>query len=252
MNAKVDLENELLNNLQELTNAEQDELRVVSSVYMDQYERLKAQKIKSFQNSLYEQIKFYGKNPDLYEKQINQFLQKYENMLDLLIKEYNTRFIAVNNELQDTQNNQKIAIVNIKFSITLKDEIKRKASESKKDNYEIVMQECVKQLSSCKDEMVGKINEIFLNKDKQLSIGKQSIWEKVKNRFLGKQKIENFVIQPVEVELIRLEDTIHNELTNINEETIMNIAVIKDARMQTQKIFNNMLKGQGESNESFE
>lgn len=252
MNAKVDLENELLNNLQELTNAEQDELRVVSSVYMDQYERLKAQKIKSFQNSLYEQIKFYGKNPDLYEKQINQFLQKYENMLDLLIKEYNTRFIAVNNELQDTQNNQKIAIVNIKFSITLKDEIKRKASESKKDNYEIVMQECVKQLSSCKDEMVGKINEIFLNKDKQLSIGKQSIWEKVKNRFLGKQKIESFVIQPVEVELIRLEDTIHNELTNINEETIMNIAVIKDARMQTQKIFNNMLKGQGESNESFE
>lgn len=252
MNTKVDLENELVNNLQELTTAEQDELRVVSLVYMGEYEKLKAEKIQSFQNSLHEQIKFYGKNPDLYEKQISQFLQKYENMLDLLIKEYNTRFIAVNNELQDTQNNQKIAIVNIKFSITLKDEIKRKASESKKENYEIVMQECVRQLSSCKDEMVGKINEIFFSKDKQLSTGKQSILEKIKNHFLGKQKIENFVIQPIEVELVRLEDTLNNELMNINEETIMNIAVIKDARMQTQKIFNNMLKGQGESNEAFE
>ena len=154
--------------------------------------------------------------------------------------------------LQDTQNNQKIAIVNIKFSITLKDEVKRKASESKKENYEIVMQECVRQLSSCKDEMAHKINEIFLSKDKQLSTGKQSIFEKIKNCFLGKQKIENFVIQPVEVELIRLEDTLSSELANINEETIMNIAVIKDARMQTQTIFNNMLKGQGEWNESFE
>ena len=65
MNTKVDLENELVNNLQELTTAEQDELRVVSSVYMGEYEKLKADKIKSFQNSLYEQIKFYGKNPDL-------------------------------------------------------------------------------------------------------------------------------------------------------------------------------------------
>lgn len=252
MNTKVNLENELVNNLQELTTAEQDELRVVSSIYIDQYEKLKAEKIQSFENSLHEQIKFYGKNPDLYGKQISEFLEKYENMLDLLIKEYNTRFIAVNNELQDTQNNQKIAIVNIKFSITLKDEIKRKASESKKDNYEIVLQECVRQLSSCKDEMVGKINEIFFNKDKQLSTGKPSILEKIKNCFLGRQKIKNFVIQPVEVELIRLEDIINNELTNINEETIMNIAVIKDARIQTQKIFNNMLKRQGESNESFE
>ncbi len=249
MNTKVSLENELVNNLQELTTAEQDELRVVSSVYIDEYEKLKTEKIKSFENNLYEQIRFYGKNPDLYQKQINGFLKKYEAMLDLLIKEYNTRFIAVNNELQDTQNNQKIAIVNIKFSITFNDEIKRKASESKKDNYEIVMQECVRQLSSCKDEMIGKINEIFYNKDKQLSTGKQSIFEKMKNRFFGKQKIENFVIQPVEIELVRLEDTINNELTNINEETVMNIAVIKDARMQTQKIFNNMLKGQGDYGE---
>lgn len=249
MNTKVNLENELVNNLQELTTAEQDELRVVSSVYIDEYEKLKAEKIKSFENSLYEQIKFYGKNPDLYEKQIDSFLKKYESMLDLLIKEYNTRFIAVNNELQDTQNNQKIAIVNIKFSITFKDEIKRKASESKKDNYEIVMQECIRQLSSCKDEMICKVNEIFYNKDKQLSTGKVGIFEKIKNIFLGKQKVENFVIQPVGIELVRLEDTINNELATINEETVMNIAVIKDARMQTQKIFNNMLKGQGEYEE---
>ena len=47
MNTKVDLENELVNNLQELTTAEQDELRVVSSVYMAEYERLKVDKIKS-------------------------------------------------------------------------------------------------------------------------------------------------------------------------------------------------------------
>lgn len=244
MKAKINLENELVSNLQELSTAEQDELRVVSSVYIDEYETLKAEKIKSFENSINEQIRFYGRNPELYKEQINEFLEKYKSMLDMMIKEYNTRYIAVNNELQDTQNNQKIAIVNIKFGITFKDEIKRKASESKKDNYEIVMQECIRQLGNCKEEMSAKINEIFYNKDKQLSKGKVSILERIKNIFTGKQKVENFVIAPISVELTQLEDVVNSELEAINEETILNIAVIKDARMQTQRIFNNMLKGQ--------
>lgn len=244
MNNKTNLENELVSNLQELTNAEQDELKVVSSVYIDEYEELKAQKVKSFENSINQQIKFYGKNPELYKNQIDEFLEKYKNMLDVMIKEYNTRYIAVNNELQDTQNNQKIAIVNIKFGITFKDDIKRKAAESKRENYEIVMQECFRQLGNCKEEMSAKINEIFYNKDKQLSKGKVSIIERIKNIFNGKQKVENFVIAPLEIELTQLEDSVNNELEAIKEETILNIAVIKDARMQTQTIFNNMLKGQ--------
>lgn len=244
MNTGANLENELVNGLQELTNAEQDELKVVSALYINEYENLKADKVNSLKNSLNEQIKFYGRKPVAYSSQINEFVTKYEGMIDDVIKEYNTRYIAVNNELQDTQSNQKIAIVNIKYGINFKDNTKMLASENKRDNYEIVMNECIKQLGNCQGEMSSKINQIFYNKDKQLSNGRTNIFERIINIFTGKSKVDNFVINSVYMELNQLQNTVNAELPNIKEETIKNIAVIKDARIQTQKIFNRMLEGQ--------
>ena len=242
MDDKIALEKELVSEMTELTDSEEKEIKVISSIYINEYQELKNQKIDSFSRSIKQQIAFYGRDPYEYIKQIDKLTEKYSKLVDLMIKEYNTRYIAINNELQDTQSNQKIAIVNIKFGIRLKDDKKIKASQNKKENYEIILGECSRQLEGCKDEMVKKVNEIFYNKDKQLSINKFNIFERIKNIFTGKSKVENFLLQSLEVELEQLEDSVSNELKNVSKQTIFNLAIIKDARIQTQKIFNEMLK----------
>ena len=244
MDTEFNLERKLVSELNELSYAEEKEIKITSSIYIDEYEELKNEKINSFKNSVNDQIRFYGRNPSEYAKEIENLTKKYSELINMIIKEYNTRFIAINNELQDTQSNQKIAIVNIKFGIKFKDDVKIRASENKKDNYEIVLGECSRQLDSCKDEMIQKVNEIFYSKDKQLSLPKTSILEKIKNIFTGKAKVENFLLNSVEVELNQLENSVSTELKNVSEETILNLAIIKDARQQTQEIFNEMLKEQ--------
>ena len=64
MSIGVDLEKELLTNMQDLTTAEQDAIRIFSAMYVNSYENIKLTKIQSLENSIAEQIKFYGKKKD--------------------------------------------------------------------------------------------------------------------------------------------------------------------------------------------
>lgn len=243
MDTKANLENELVSEVSELSNVEEKETKIKSSIYINDYEELREQKITSFKNSINDQISFYcGKNSYRYVKQVDRLTEKYEKLVNSLIREYNTRYIAVNNELQDTQSNQKITIVNIKFGIRHNDNIKIEASQNKKENYEIILEECSRQLDACRDEMVKKVNEIFYNKENQLAINKFNIIERIKNFFTGNAKVEKFLLKPLEVELEQLEKSVSTELEDVSKQTIYNLAIIKDARINTQKIYNEMLK----------
>lgn len=243
MSIGVDLEKDLLTNMRELSAAEQDEIRIFSAMYINQYEQIKADRIQALENSISEQIKFYGKKKENYETDMKQILENYAKNMDVIIGQYNQYFCAVLKDLQDIQNNQKIAFANEKICIRSKDEVRRVAVEQKIINYEIVIGECKRQLEACKLQLKVKMEEIFPAKDKQLSKGKASFLHKFGNLFSGKSKVENFVIKTSYKEMENLLTTVVEEVKKIEDEMIKNLAIIKDAIAQTQTSFNEMIEG---------
>ena len=243
MSTKAEMEKDLMINLHNLSSFEQNEFKILIAIYTTLYENLKKDKINDFKNSIESQIKFYSGKLSDYSDKISQVVSKYELLINKILIEYNTRFIALMNEIQNTESNQKIAITNMKLSIELKSEKKYNAVNVKRNNYEIVLQECFNQLENCKYELKNKLNEIFYNRNNQLAIKKNNIFQKIINLFTGKQNIDKFVFDAVDMEIKKLEETVENEIYKINIETIQNVAIIKNAQMQTQNIFNQMLRG---------
>ena len=243
MITKVELEKKLMTNLRELTDVEQEELKIVAAIFMKHCEDYTKAKIEDYKKSIEEQIVFYGRKKQEYDTNINQLIEKYESLINKIITEYNTRFVSIINEIQDTSANQKIAIVNMKVSVDINSNIKWSAAEGKKNNYEIVLQECFRQIEDCWNELETKLNEIFYSKSNQLMVKKNNIFQKLINIFTGKKNVSKFVFEPLETEISQLDNKITGELPKINEETINNIAIIKSAQIQTQEIFNEMIEG---------
>ena len=243
MSIGVDLEKDLLTNMRELSAAEQDEIRIFSAMYINQCEQMKAEKIQALENSLGEQIKFYGKKKENYDIDVKQILENYAKNMDVIIGQYNQYFCAILKDLQDIQNNQKIAFANEKICICSKEEKRREAVEQKIINYEIVLGECKRQLDDCKLQLKAKMEEIFPAKDKQLSKGKASFFHKFGNLFSGKSKVENFVIKASYKEMEDLLARVVEDVKKIEEEMIKNIAIIKDAIAQTQNSINEIIDG---------
>ena len=241
MKVEKNLEQELMTILKYLTQKEQDSLQVLSAQYIRNYEKIKKEKIESLKKMILEQIKFYGRRKEDYMSRINALLEKYSELIEEVIKEYNTRFVSIGSELQDNWNNQKIAFVNEKISVEQENEEKRLAAENKANNYEILIQESLRQLEECKNELSLKLNELFYDKNQALALRRVGILDKIINIFTGKSKVEKFVFSALETEYKNQKEVIGNEVKNVAEQTIKNLAIIKEGQLQTQKIFNNML-----------
>ena len=228
--------------LTELTNDEQDAIKVFSVMYMKSSDKIKDEKISSLEKSINGQIEFYGRKKKEYLQDIEQICSKYSEAIDKIISQYSTWFCATLSDLQETYNNQKVAITNARTSKEKNDELYYAACLNKFDNYEIVAQECKKQLRECKDNMESKLNELFYSRDKSLSVGKANIFQKIMNLFSGKTKVNQFVIESLNVEMKELENKVNNECENIKEYSIQKVAVIEDVIEQTQTIYNNIVK----------
>ena len=236
------LEETLMTDLREVNQNEQEALKIFSAMYVNSYEKIKNEKTESLQRAIESQIKYYGRKKDEFASRINQLSEKYVEMIDKVIEVYNTRFVTIISELSETWNNQKVAIVNAKIAIEQENDTRLQAAENKVNNYEIVIQECMKQMEECKIDMENRLNELFYNKDQSLTKGKISLFQKLSNLFSGKTKLERFVFQALEVELSNQEKVIEEQIVKIEEESIQKVAVIKDAQMQTQNIFKEMLE----------
>ena len=242
MISKEKLEEELMNSLKELTNNEQEQIKIFYVIYLKSKERIKSKKIQSMEKSILGQIEFYGRNEKEFSKDIGYICNKYADLIDKIINQYDIRFCMILEKLQELYDNQKIAITNKKTSIDSVNELNYIASCSKVYNYEIVINESKKQMIDCKKSMVNELNNLFYNRDKELVEKKANIFQKIFNIFSGKSKVNNFVINPVKFEINELEKSIDNECEKIKEETINQLAVIEDAIMQTKEIFNNIVK----------
>ena len=191
------------------------------------------------------QIKFYGKRKEFYSKDIDLIERRYIGLMDKIIDLYITWYCAIVNKLQDSYNNEKISITNCKIAIDLQNEVKMAASEYKIDNYETVIQECKRQLSECKESMEQRMNQIFYDKGNSLTVKRNNIIQIILNIFIGKNKVKEFVMEPLNIELKQIEEKLSSECENIEQETINNIAIIEDGIIQTKNIFTNMLKEYG-------
>ena len=245
MSINPSLEKELMNDLRELNQNEQDAIRVFCAVYQNSYEKLKNEKLEALDKSLTEQIQFYGRKKAKYSENIRQIMEKYTNLIDQMAQVYHTWLGAIILDLQDVYNNQKIAIANAKISIGLSHEGKKLASEEKINNYEIVAQECKRQMADCKDKMNSQLDAIFYEKDKSLSTKNSNIFQKFMNIFSGKSKVNHFVIATINQEMNDLENRVRTECEIMENEVVEQIAIVENAILQTQELFNNRLKEYG-------
>lgn len=238
MITRAGLQGELMIKLCELADIEQNELKIAIALYISQYEKYREEKLIDFEKSIEQQILFHGKIKDKQAIRIKELVQKYNELIEKVIVEYNTRFIAIMNEINDTQANHKISMTNLKLSMDFKSDKRKEAAKVKKSNYEIVLQECFRQLSECPSELINKLNQIFRGQSNQLMLKKESFFEKIMYAFSKKR-----VFQKLMKELENLEEQVMKELKLVNQDTIQNIAIIKDAQIQTQDVFNRMLEG---------
>lgn len=245
MSINPSLEKELMIDLRELNQNEQDAIKVFCAMYENSCEKLKNEKLESLVKSLTEQIKFYGRKKEEYAENIRQIMEKYAGLIDQMAQTYDTWLGAIILDLQDVYNNQKIAIANEKISIGLSNEGKKVASEEKINNYEIVAQECKRQMMQCKEKMLNQLNEIFYEKDKSLSAKKGNIFQKFMNIFTGKSKVNHFVIATINQEISDLENKVKTECERMENEMVEQVAILENAILQTQELFNNRLKEYG-------
>lgn len=238
MITRAGLQGELMIKLCELADIEQNELKIAIALYISQYEKWREEKLADFQKSIEQQILFHGKIKDEQAIRIKELVQKYNELIEKVIVEYNTRFIAIMNEINDTQANHKISMTNMKLSMDFNSDKRKEATRVKKSNYEIVLQECFRQLAECPSELMNQLNQIFRGQSNQLMLKKESFLEKIAYVFSKKR-----IFQKVMKELETLEGRVTEELKLVNQDTIQNIAIIKDAQIQTQDVFNRMLEG---------
>lgn len=238
MITRAGLQGELMIKLCELADIEQNELKIAIALYISQYEKWREEKLADFQKSIEQQILFHGKIKDEQTIRIKELVQKYNELIEKVIVEYNTRFIAIMNEINDTQANHKISMTNMKLSMDFNSDKRKEATRVKKSNYEIVLQECFRQLAECPGELMNQLNQIFRGQSNQLMLKKESFLEKIAYVFSKKR-----IFQKVMKELETLEGRVTEELKLVNQDTIQNIAIIKDAQIQTQDVFNRMLEG---------
>lgn len=241
----VSLNKEFVSTLRELNNREQDEIKIISAMFINSCKNIKEKKINLFYESIFGQISFYGKSIDSFSGEINKIVTAYDSLIENVLNLYVTRFIALINELQNLYGNQKISITNCKISVDSKNEVKKAASEYRVDNYEVLIQECKKQLLQCKKSMEEDINVLFYDKGNALALKKPSIFQKIKNLFTGSKKVSELVMNPLYVELNNLKSNVDIRSEKISKKTLDDISIIEDGVIQTKSIFSSMLKEYG-------
>lgn len=253
------LEKMLFNKLKKLNEIEQNKSRILTTIFIKTTKNLKKQKIKALEDNILSQADFYNQDIDKYNEFYNDVISKYTNQLSQIINIYTELFINIQMELQEAECNQKIAITNIKKSIDIKNSLPKTSSietmESyrkkidacmqKKLNYDIIIENCEKELEQCSENLVGHINLLFGDKSSQVTIkdeeGFKKFINKVINRFTGANKFNTYVITPTNIEVETRDNKLPMLSGEIKDKTINFVAKIKQAKDETNKIFEKMI-----------
>lgn len=250
----------LMDKLAELNKLETDKSKILGVIFVKTTKGIMNKKIQSLESNFEEQSKYYDQNLEDYSDIYNEIMEKYKEQLSQIIDKYNELYINMQLELQEAECNQKIAITNLKKSFDIKQEISDRAQNEiieeynkkiaacmqKKVNYDIIIEECEKELDKCASNMQNRINALFSDKSSQISLieekGLKKLIKKIKNKFTGARKFNTYVIEPLNIEIDMMDSKLPDITNNIKQETINFVAKMKQAKDETNQIFEDMIK----------
>lgn len=251
----------LMDKLIKLNELEVAKAKILFTIFMKNSVEIIEKKINSFETNFKDQIEFYNQKFNDYEEVYNKILSKYKYQLSQIIDKYKNLYINIQLELQEAECNQKIAITNLKKSFDIKNQLLEKgdnkiineynkkiiACSQKKINYDIIIAECEKEIESCTANMQKRVNALFADKTSQVAVkeftGFKKFANKIINKFTGTKKFNMYVIEPLSIEVEMLDSKLPDITDNIKQETINFVAKIKQAKDETNKIFENMMNG---------
>lgn len=249
----------LMDKLIELNELEIKKSKVLAAIFQKTMDEMEKKKLQSLDANFEEQAKFYDQYLEDYEKTYQEMKNRYEEQLSQILEQYQELFVNLYLELQEAECNQKIAITNWKKSYDIKQEILNKANSSmieeydrkieaciqKKQNYDIIIEECEKELEKCATQMEKRVNSLFQDKSSQMFLTEISffgkIMNKIKNIFTGKSKFNTYVMEPMKVELEMIETKLPDIIENMEQEMVTFVARIKQAKAETNQIFEQMI-----------
>lgn len=256
---------DLMEKLIKLNELEISKSKILIAIFVKTARQIMNQKIQTFQTNFEEQARFYDQDLENYEEIYHKMLEEYQEQLSEIIDKYKELYINMQLELQEAECNQKIAITNLKKSSDIKQEILSKANRDliieykrkigacmqKKNNYEVIIEACEKELENCVSNMQKRMKPLFEDRLSQISVEQQSPFKKwihkIENKFTGSRKFKRYVIEPMNMELETIDQKMPDIKNNITQEAIHFIAKIKQAKDETNKVFENTMNGQGEN-----
>lgn len=244
--------------LTELNDLEITKTKILTAIFMRTVQRVMDRKMQALEADFEEQAEFYGQDLEDYEDVYAEIRTKYEDQLIQIMNQYNKLFMNMQLELQEAECNQKIAITNFKKSSDIKSEAKGVSKKElvkeyqkkmlaclqRKINYDVIIEECEKELSQCAHQAERKLNNLFGDKGSQISLREEGMFtkflNKIKNIFTGKTKFNTYCIEPIHVELEMRENKLPDVMKSIYQETIYFVAKMRQAKDETNAIFENM------------
>lgn len=249
----------IIDKLTKLNELEMNKSKVLTAIFIKSTKEIMNKKVQSLEANFEEQAQYYDQNLEDYSDIYNQIIEKYKKQLFQIIEKYNTLFINMQLELQEAECNQKIAITNLKKSFDIKQEINNKAQSEiieeykrkikacfqKKINYDIIIEECEKELNNCAQNMEKLINNLFSDKSSQISLKEEGTFKKILNKiinkFTGASKFNTYVIEPINIELEMMDTKLPDIMEEIKNDTVNFVARIRQAKEETNEIFDNMI-----------
>lgn len=249
----------LIDKLTELNDLEIKKSKVLAVIFQKTTREIMSKKMQSLKSNFKEQAEFYGQNLEDYDVVYQEIMKKYEDQLSQILIKYHEIFSNIYLELQEAECNQKIAITNLKKSYDTKQEIlnlsnstiveeferKINACLQKKKNYDMIIKECEKELDNYRGNIENQINSLFADKLNQIALKEEGAFakliQKIKNMFSGKTKFKTYVIEPIDIELEMRDSKLPDIINDMHQDIVRFVAKIKQAKAQTNEIFNQMM-----------
>ena len=249
----------IIDKLTKLNELEMNKAKILTAIFIKSTKEIVNRKVYALKFNFEEQAKYYDQNIERYSDIYEQILKRYKEQLFQIVGKYDALFINMQLELQEAECNQKIAITNLKKSFDIKEEINNRAQNEvieeykrkidacfqKKINYDIIIEECEKELNNCAKNMENLINNLFSDKSSQISFKEEGnfkkIVNKIINKFTGETKFNTYVIEPINIELEMMDTKLPDITENIKNETVNFVARIRQAKEETNTIFENMI-----------
>jgi len=252
----------LFDKLSELNKLEITRTKILTAIFIKTVEENVDRKLQALEENFYKQAELCNQDLLDYHDICSEIMKKYQNQLNEVIEQYNEMFINLQMELQESECDQKIAIIDFKksfnnnkankyFNKYMKRENNRKinACIQKKYNFDVVIEECEKELDKCTKIVKEELNNLFGDQLCKMLPHKEikgvkavgGFFGKIKNIFVGKSKFNQYCIEPINLEIKVMEENLPDIKKNIYEQSIKTVSKIRQMKSKTKKIYNKMI-----------